>query len=98
MISCGTSKRRPDPKSPAATGRSIESVRRPCVGYDDAVTLWIKRASSFEEEAEADVEFYRSMSPQERVDLLEQMRADWIESQNEGDEGLRRTVRRIPTE
>jgi hypothetical protein len=66
--------------------------------YDRLVTVRIKRFSSFEEEAEDDAEFYRRMSPEERVDLLEQLRADWIARNHAGDERLRRTVARIPAE
>jgi hypothetical protein len=63
--------------------------------YHSLVTVWIKRLSSFEEEAEADAAFYRAMSPEERVAILEQLRAEWNAAHDESDQRLRRVVRRV---
>lgn len=63
--------------------------------YHGDVDLWLRRATSFDEESEADSEFWLTMTPDERVAVLEQMRQEWIEEHG-GDEGLRRTVRRLP--
>jgi hypothetical protein len=67
-----------------------------CRGYHGSVDIWLKRSSSFEEDSEADAEFWRRVSPDERVAILEQMRQEWLREHGRGDEGLRRTARRIP--
>ncbi|MEO8379211.1 MAG: hypothetical protein ABI779_06070 [Acidobacteriota bacterium] len=58
--------------------------------------IWLARCSSFAEESESDAEFWRRVSPDERVAVLERMRQEWMTEHGRHDEGLRRTVRRIP--
>jgi hypothetical protein len=55
--------------------------------------LWIRKCSSFEEEAEADREFWSSMTGDERVEALEELRHQAWKVTGERIEGLRRTVR-----
>jgi hypothetical protein len=55
--------------------------------------LWILKCSSFEEEAEADREFWSSMTGDERVEALEELRRQAWKVTGERIEGLRRTVR-----
>jgi hypothetical protein len=61
------------------------------------VDIWLRRCSSFEEEADADIDFWSRFSPDERVGVLEQMRREWLESNGRVDEGLRRVARRLQT-
>jgi hypothetical protein len=56
--------------------------------------IWLRRPTTFEDEGEADADFWAAVSPDERVAILERMRQEWIEEHG-GDEGLRRTVRRL---
>jgi hypothetical protein len=58
---------------------------------------WLRRCASFEEESEADVEFWRRYSPSERVAILEEMRREWLEQNGQPDEGLRRVARVLST-
>ena len=55
--------------------------------------LWVRKFSSFEEENRADLEHWQSMGPNQRVDLVEQMRREWWERNGDGQQGLRGTVR-----
>jgi hypothetical protein len=57
------------------------------------VDIWLRRCSSFEEEVEADRDFWACFSPDERVGVLEQMRREWLEKNGRVDEGLRRVAR-----
>jgi hypothetical protein len=59
--------------------------------------IWLRRCESFEEEQEADAEFWSRFTPDERVSILEQMRREWLEKHGRVDEGLRRTVRKLDT-
>jgi hypothetical protein len=55
--------------------------------------VWIRKCSSFEEEELADLEYWDSMQPEQRLAALEQMRRE----PKVGDghfEGLRRVIRR----
>ncbi|HVT04505.1 MAG TPA: hypothetical protein VHL58_14150 [Thermoanaerobaculia bacterium] len=56
------------------------------------MTPWIRRCSSFAEEAVADAEFWAGFSPDERVAILEEMRQEWLDEHGQSDEGLRRTL------
>jgi hypothetical protein len=58
-----------------------------------AMDIWLRRCLSFEEEADADREFWARFSPDERVSILEQMRREWLERNGRVDEGLRRVAR-----
>jgi hypothetical protein len=60
------------------------------------VEIWVRKCSSFEEEAAADREFWARMSPGERVAAVDQMRRWWLLTQGLPDEGLRRTARVVP--
>ena len=57
--------------------------------------IWLRRCASFDEEQEADAEFWSRFTPDERVSILEQMRREWLEKHGRVDEGLRRTVRKL---
>jgi len=57
------------------------------------MAIWIRRCSSFAEEARADREFWASMAPEDRVAAVESIRLDWLKQQGRPYEGLRRTVR-----
>jgi hypothetical protein len=54
--------------------------------------MWLRKCASFEEEEEADREFWAQMTGDERVEALEQMRQDAWKITGERLEGLRRTV------
>jgi hypothetical protein len=76
--------------------RSVITAARGVIPeYHSPVAMWINRSSSFEEEAEADVRFWKQMTPDERVAVLEQMRQEWLEQHGRADEGLRRIVTRL---
>ena len=55
--------------------------------------VWLRKCASFEEEEEADREFWAQMTGDERVEALEQMRQDAWKITGERLERLRRTVR-----
>jgi hypothetical protein len=55
--------------------------------------VWFRKCSSFEEEEEADREFWAQMTGDERVEVLEQMRQEAWKITGEPLEGLRRVVR-----
>jgi hypothetical protein len=55
--------------------------------------VWVRRCASFEEEQRADRQFWRQMTPEARIQALEELRAQWRTTAGDGHEGLRRTVR-----
>jgi len=55
--------------------------------------IWIRRCDSFEEEARADREFWESLTGEERVEALEDLRREAWKVTGERVEGLRRAVR-----
>lgn len=55
--------------------------------------LWVRKLTSFEEERRADAEFWRQMTPNERVEIVEQLRQEWWEQHGNGEPRLRRAVR-----
>jgi predicted Fe-S protein YdhL (DUF1289 family) len=57
--------------------------------------IWFRKCSSFEEEEEADQEFWARMTGDERVNVLEQMRQEAWKITGEPLERLRRVVRVI---
>ena len=59
--------------------------------------IWLRRCDSFEEETQADAEFWARMTPAERVALVEEMRREWRERNGQPDEGLRRVARVLST-
>ena len=61
--------------------------------YNRDVQPWVRKCASFEEEREADREFWARMDPDERVRVADSLRADWLTAHGRRDEGLRRTVR-----
>lgn len=60
--------------------------------------LWIRKCSSFEEEEEADREFWARMTGDERIEALEELRREAWKVTGERLEGLRRTVRVLQRE
>lgn len=46
------------------------------------MNVWFRRCTSFEEEAEADREFWLQYSPEERVALVEEIRKEWADMTN----------------
>jgi hypothetical protein len=60
---------------------------------EKSTDIWVRRCRSFEEEAEADREFWARLSPEERVGAVEQMRLEGGDDSDEDESGLRRTVR-----
>ena len=61
--------------------------------YNWPVTLWVRKCANFAEDRQADREFWAQLTPAERISALEELRAQWIASIDNGDQGLRRTVR-----
>jgi hypothetical protein len=55
--------------------------------------VWVRKGASFEEEAEADREFWQRMTGRERVEALEELRQEGWKITGERLEGLRRVVR-----
>ena len=55
--------------------------------------IWIRKCSSFEEERQADSEFWRRLTPDERVAAVEQMRRERSLAEGHGEPRLRRVVR-----
>jgi hypothetical protein len=47
------------------------------------VTIWFRRCATFEEEAEADRDYWQQYSPDERIAQIEELRAHWA-SMSEG--------------
>lgn len=46
------------------------------------MNVWFRRCTSFEEEAEADREFWLQYTPEERVALVEEIRKEWADMTN----------------
>jgi len=57
------------------------------------VDPWIRKCTSFEEERQADFEFWARFTPDERVAIVESLRQQWFTITGQRDEGFRRTVR-----
>ena len=55
--------------------------------------VWLRKFSSFAEERIADREYWAQFSPDDRVAMLDQIRAEWADTQPDDEQGLRRTVR-----
>jgi hypothetical protein len=55
--------------------------------------VWLRKGSSFEEEEEADREFWAQMTGRQRVEALEEMRREAWKITGERLERLRRVVR-----
>ena len=55
--------------------------------------VWVRKCDSFEEDRAADLEFWRTLSPDARVAVVEDLRRRWAQLKGLRDEGLRRTVR-----
>lgn len=55
--------------------------------------IWVRKLDSFEDARRADLEFWRSVSPDVRVAAVEELRKQWAKFHGADDEGLRRTVR-----
>lgn len=47
------------------------------------MTLWLRRCATFEDEAEADREYWQQYSPDERVAQMNDLRMDWATMSNE---------------
>ena len=58
------------------------------------MAIWVRKCASFEEERQADREFWALMTPDARVAALDEMRGQWPAPDiDELQQGLRRTVR-----
>jgi hypothetical protein len=55
--------------------------------------VWVRKFSSFDEERQADREYWAAIPPDDRVAILDEMRAEWASWKGHGEQGLRRTVR-----
>jgi hypothetical protein len=55
--------------------------------------VWCRKGSSFDEEAQADRDFWLQMTGRERVEALEEMRKEAWKAGGERFEGLRRVAR-----
>ena len=55
--------------------------------------IWVRKCNSFAEDEQADREFWASMTGEERVEALEELRREAWKVTGERLEGLRRTVR-----
>jgi hypothetical protein len=55
--------------------------------------IWVRRCNSFAEDEKADREFWATMTGEERVEALEELRREAWKVTGERLEGLRRTVR-----
>jgi hypothetical protein len=55
--------------------------------------VWFRKCDSFEEEEEADREFWEQMTGRERVEALEELRREAWKITGERFEGLRRVAR-----
>jgi hypothetical protein len=55
--------------------------------------MQVRKFNSFEEADQADREQWAAIPPDERVSILEEMRAEWEAWRGDGHQGLRRTVR-----
>ena len=53
----------------------------------------MRGCSSFSEAEAADRAFWATLTPQQRVAAIEDLRADWLKLRGLRDEGLRRAVR-----
>lgn len=68
-------------------------MRIPGARYNWSVDVWVRRCATFSEERDADREFWKRMTPAARISALEELRAEWRETLDDGHQGLRRTVR-----
>ena len=59
------------------------------------VEIWVRKCSSFEEERQADREFWAQLTPNDRVGVVEELREHWARTHGtEQDLGrIRRCVR-----
>ena len=58
----------------------------------DIMDIWVRKCSSFAEERVADREFWAAMSPDARVNVVEELRQEWAHISGQAIERLRRTV------
>jgi hypothetical protein len=56
------------------------------------VGFWFRLLKSFENDARAEAEFWAKMTPDERVGVVEELRAEWWELNGMTAEGFRRTI------
>jgi hypothetical protein len=62
------------------------------------MAVWLRKCASFEEDRQADREFWAAFTPDARVALVEQIRQDWTRISGQPLERLRRTVRVLERE
>jgi hypothetical protein len=55
--------------------------------------VWVRRCSSFAEEAAADAEFWAAMTAEQRVAAMDEVRNDFLRATGAPDERLRRVLR-----
>ena len=93
---------------PAATADPLaRDDKQDIIGNPAAVTLltpaggiiggnmsvvWVRKCASFEEDRRADREFWQTVSPDDRVAVVEDLRRQWAKLKGLDDQGLRRTV------
>lgn len=56
---------------------------------------WVRKCASFEEERQADREFWATMTGDARVSAVDELRAEWATTSGNGYERLRRVIRRV---
>lgn len=64
-------------------------------GYNRWVEKWVRKCASFEEERQADREFWATMTGDARVSAVDELRAEWATTSGNGYERLRRVIRRV---
>jgi hypothetical protein len=57
------------------------------------MSVWLRRCTSFAEEARADRDFWAALTGDERVAAIEELRIQYLRMRGQRDERLRRTVR-----
>jgi hypothetical protein len=55
--------------------------------------VWVRKCDSFAEERAADRDFWKQMTPDQRVAAVGELRAQWAALTGAHHEGFRRTVR-----
>ena len=68
------------------------------VGFDKIAVKVIVKKRPLREAEEADVEDWKSMTPEERLDLVQYLREIYYEFKNEGRKGFQRVYRIVKQE
>jgi hypothetical protein len=67
----------------------------PLPPYNQPMQVWVRKCASFDEDRDADREFWARMTPAERIAAVDELRAQWASMSGHGHEGLRRAVRML---